>query len=53
MVAVFLVTFFAALFFVYLYIPSVWMSIMAIDESLDPHESGPALVASCKSLFLT
>jgi hypothetical protein len=48
MLAMLLASLFVALLFVYLYIPSVWMSIMAVDDSLDAHESGLALVASSK-----
>ncbi|KAH9482946.1 hypothetical protein JR316_0005046 [Psilocybe cubensis] len=36
----------AALLFVYIFMPALWMSIMSVDESLDAHESGLALVAS-------
>lgn len=46
MLAMLLATSVAALCFVYLFMPSVWMSIMAADSSLDAHENGLALVAS-------
>ncbi|PPQ92398.1 hypothetical protein CVT25_008748 [Psilocybe cyanescens] len=36
----------AALLFVYIFMPALWLSIMSVDESLDAHESGLALVAS-------
>lgn len=36
----------AALLFVYLFMPALWLSIMSVDESLDAHEAGLALVAS-------
>ena len=36
----------AALLFIYIFMPGLWLSIMSIDESLDSHESGLALVAS-------
>ncbi|KIK08477.1 hypothetical protein K443DRAFT_672495 [Laccaria amethystina LaAM-08-1] len=36
----------AALLFVYVFMPALWLSIMSADESLDTHESGLALVAS-------
>ncbi|TFK73014.1 hypothetical protein BDN72DRAFT_731668, partial [Pluteus cervinus] len=36
----------AALVFVYFFMPALWLSIMAIDDSLDSHERGLALVAS-------
>jgi hypothetical protein len=36
----------AALLFVYVFMPALWLSIMSADESLDAHESGLALVAS-------
>ncbi|KAF8803774.1 hypothetical protein BYT27DRAFT_7195114 [Phlegmacium glaucopus] len=35
----------AALLFVYIFMPGLWLSIMSVDESLDAHESGLALVA--------
>jgi hypothetical protein len=46
MLALLLATSLAAVFFIYLFIPSLWMSIMAADDYLDAHESGLALVAS-------
>jgi len=36
----------AALLFVYFFMPALWISIMAADDSLDAHESGLAMVAS-------
>lgn len=36
----------AALLFVYVFMPALWLSVMSADESLDAHESGLALVAS-------
>ena len=39
-------SFLAALLFIYIFMPDLWLSIMSIDESLDSHESGLALVAS-------
>ncbi|KIM45914.1 hypothetical protein M413DRAFT_440968, partial [Hebeloma cylindrosporum] len=36
----------AALLFVYLFMPALWLSIMSADDSLDAHEAGLALVAS-------
>ncbi|KAF8873865.1 hypothetical protein CPB84DRAFT_1715864 [Gymnopilus junonius] len=36
----------ATLLFVYIFMPALWLSIVASDESLDAHESGLALVAS-------
>jgi hypothetical protein len=36
----------AALLFVYIFMPSLWTAMMAVDDSLDRHESGVALVAS-------
>jgi hypothetical protein len=35
-----------ALLFVYIFMPSLWTSMMAVDDSLDHHESGVTLVAS-------
>lgn len=35
-----------ALLFIYIFMPSLWTSIMAVDDSLDRHELGVALVAS-------
>jgi len=42
----------AALLFVYLFMPALWLSIMSVDESLDAHEAGLALVASRTSWFV-
>ena len=39
-------SFLAALLFIYIFMPDLWLYIMSIDESLDSHESGLALVAS-------
>jgi len=39
-----------SLLFIYLFMPNLWMSIMAMDDSLDAHESGLALVASRKTI---
>lgn len=36
----------AALLFVYIFMPALWLSIMAVDESLDAYEAGLAVVAS-------
>ncbi|KJA24600.1 hypothetical protein HYPSUDRAFT_38657 [Hypholoma sublateritium FD-334 SS-4] len=36
----------AALLFVYIFMPALWASIMAVDEALDAHEAGLAVVAS-------
>ncbi|KAF8897206.1 hypothetical protein BD779DRAFT_1489505 [Infundibulicybe gibba] len=36
----------ATLLFIYFFMPALWVSIMAIDDSLDAHEAGLALVAS-------
>ncbi|KAF8225424.1 hypothetical protein L208DRAFT_1408505 [Tricholoma matsutake] len=36
----------AAILFVYIFMPALWLSIMAVDESLDAHEAGLAVVAS-------
>jgi hypothetical protein len=46
MLALMALSFLAALLFVYIFMPGLWLSIMSIDESLDSHESGLALVAS-------
>ena len=46
MLAIMALSSFAALLFIYLFMPSLWASIMAVDDSLDCHESGVALVAS-------
>ena len=43
----------AALLFVYLFMPALWLSIMSVDESLDAHEAGLALVASRTSLSVS
>lgn len=32
--------------------PALWLSIMAVDESLDAHEAGLAVVASSKPNFI-
>ena len=44
-------SFLAALLFIYIFMPGLWLSIMSIDESLDSHESGLALVASRMSFY--
>jgi hypothetical protein len=44
-------SFLAALLFIYIFMPDLWLSIMSMDESLDSHESGLALVASRMSYF--
>ncbi|KAF5322910.1 hypothetical protein D9619_001051 [Psilocybe cf. subviscida] len=36
----------AALLFVYIFMPALWLSIISVDESLDAHEAGLAVVAS-------
>ncbi|TFK43270.1 hypothetical protein BDQ12DRAFT_718502 [Crucibulum laeve] len=36
----------AALLFVYFFMPALWLTLTAGDESLDAHEAGLALVAS-------
>ncbi|KAF8204853.1 hypothetical protein BJ912DRAFT_1052173 [Pholiota molesta] len=36
----------AALLFVYIFMPALWHSIIAVDDSLDAHEGGLAVVAS-------
>ncbi|KAF9468915.1 hypothetical protein BDZ94DRAFT_1129821, partial [Collybia nuda] len=36
----------AALLFVYIFMPALWLSITAGDESLDAHEAGLAVVAA-------
>ncbi|KAF8639902.1 hypothetical protein AX17_001153 [Amanita inopinata Kibby_2008] len=48
MLAIFLMTFSSllALLFVYVFLPSLWRSLMIVDDTLDAHEAGLALVAS-------
>ncbi|CAA7260268.1 unnamed protein product [Cyclocybe aegerita] len=46
MLALMTLTSCAALLFVYIFMPALWLSIMSADESLDAHESGLALVAA-------
>jgi hypothetical protein len=46
MLAMLLVSCLSAFVLLCLFIPSVRMSIMAMDESLDAHEAGLALVAA-------
>jgi hypothetical protein len=41
----------AALLFVYVFMPALWLSIMAVDDSLDAHEAGLAVVASRMLFF--
>ena len=41
----------AAILFVYIFMPALWVSIMAVDDSLDAHEAGLAVVASRKSIL--
>ncbi|KAF8665665.1 hypothetical protein AX16_000118 [Volvariella volvacea WC 439] len=36
----------AAIVFVYFFMPALWLSIMAFDDSLDAHETGITLVAA-------
>jgi len=40
----------AALLFVYIFMPALWLSFMAFDDSLDAHEASLAVVASRKLL---
>ena len=42
----------AALLFVYIFMPALWLSFMAFDDSLDAHEASLAVVASRKLLSL-
>jgi hypothetical protein len=51
MFRVLLVSSLAALLFIYVFMPSLWKAIIAVDDCLDAHESGKALVAS--RMFLT
>lgn len=53
MLALMALTSLTALLFIYIFMPTLWASMMAIDESLDRHESGIALVASRKLCCLT
>ncbi|GLB33481.1 hypothetical protein LshimejAT787_0103650 [Lyophyllum shimeji] len=46
MLALMMLSSIAALLFVYIFMPALWLSIMAVDESLDAHEAGLAVVAS-------
>ncbi|KAF8974691.1 hypothetical protein BDZ97DRAFT_1774896 [Flammula alnicola] len=46
MLALMALSSFTALLFVYIFMPALWLSIMSVDESLDAHEAGLALVAS-------
>jgi hypothetical protein len=41
----------AAILFVYIFMPALWLSIMAVDDSLDAHEAGLTVVASRKRIF--
>ena len=41
-----------ALLFVYLFMPALWAYIIALDDSLDAHESGLAVVAARSYCFL-
>lgn len=52
MLALMMLSSIAALLFVYIFMPALWLSIMAFDESLDAHEAGLAVVASSKLLPL-
>ena len=51
MLALTLLAALAVLLIVYLFMPALWLAILAVDESLEPHESGLAVVASRSSLF--
>ncbi|KAG5716064.1 hypothetical protein E4T56_gene10790 [Termitomyces sp. T112] len=46
MLALMMLSSLAALLFVYIFMPALWISIMAVDDSLDAHETGITLVAS-------
>jgi hypothetical protein len=39
-------SFLAALLFVYLFMPAVWLSIISVDDALDAREAGLAVVAA-------
>jgi hypothetical protein len=52
MLALMMLSSIAALLFVYIFMPALWLSIMAVDESLDAHEAGLAVVASRKNLLI-
>jgi hypothetical protein len=49
MLSLLLVSSLAALLFIYFSMPSLWQAIIAVDDYLDAHEAGHALVASRKS----
>lgn len=51
MLALMVLSSIAALLFVYIFMPALWLSIIAVDESLDAHEAGLAMVASRMSSF--
>ncbi|KAG6831874.1 hypothetical protein H0H92_006991 [Tricholoma furcatifolium] len=46
MLALMMLSSLAALLFVYIFMPALWLSIMAVDDSLDAHETDIAVVAS-------
>ncbi|KAF8076059.1 hypothetical protein FPV67DRAFT_1776658 [Lyophyllum atratum] len=46
MLALMMLSSIAALLFVYIFMPALWLSLMAVDECLDAHEAGLAVVAS-------
>ena len=48
MLALMMLSSFAALLFIYIFMPALWLSIMAVDETLDAHEAGLAVVASSR-----
>jgi len=51
MLAMLLVSLICAFVLLCLFVPSVRMSIMAVDESLDAHEAGLALVAARRRIY--
>ncbi len=48
MLAPVLATALTVLLFIYLFMPSLWLAIMAVDESFDVHQSGLTAVAARK-----
>lgn len=46
MLAIMVLSSLVALFIVYVFMPALWASLIAVDDSLDRYESGIALVAS-------
>ncbi|KAF5364314.1 hypothetical protein D9756_000775 [Leucocoprinus leucothites] len=46
MLAVMALSSLAALFLVYFVMPALWLHLISVDDSLDPHEAGRTLVAS-------